>query len=104
MKRFLCPSHAHRLKPKARPVQLSTEECSICKWEKRPYTLLDIARELEDIAVSMRVAHESPDYDPFGYSYAYPFQALILEWFRMMHEDYRKTYINEINKLLEDIK
>lgn len=93
MKRFLCPKHIHHLKKEGKSVELSTEKCSICKWNKRIWTLADLARQLEDVASSLRESHRDPYYDPFGYGYVQPLQEVIREFIRSMHIDYRKNFI-----------
>lgn len=96
MKRYLCPSHGHLLKTK--PVGLSTELCSVCRWENRTWTLTDFASQLEDIAQSLRFADERPDYDPHGITYARDITSFIKTWLKTIHPDYRKGLLEEINK------
>lgn len=101
MTRFLCPQHMHHLKIQGKTVQLNSEKCSICKWKKRPLTLKDAARNLEDIAANMRYAHENPDYDPFGYTYTDIFR-LMNRFLKSCHKDYRKSFIKELLEGVEE--
>ncbi len=98
MKRFLCPQHSHHLKEKIRSIQLSTSECSICRWEGRPLTLKDVAAELENVVVSMRVAYDDPYYDPFGVTFVKPLQIVVKAFLNSIHESYRKNFLEELNK------
>lgn len=95
MKRFLCPSHAHKLKSK--PVSLSTEKCSICRWENRPWTFGDFAVEMENIAYTFRLCQDDPYYDPHGISYGKEMTDLIKNWIKGIHPDYRKNLLKDIN-------
>jgi hypothetical protein len=96
MKRFLCSKHSHHIKDK--PIQLSTEKCSICRWGNRPWTLKDLAIELENVSAAMRFAHDDEYYDPFGYTYVQPLQDVVKAFINMMHPDYRKNFLEELNK------
>lgn len=96
MKRFLCPKHIHHLKTEGKSIELSTEKCTICRWENRPWTLADLAYELEGLAYTLRMVHDSPGYDPHGISYGRDMNNLVLTWMRMIHPDYRKQLLNEI--------
>lgn len=97
-KRYLCPQHAHHLGIKSKPVQLSTEHCTICRWEKRPMTLGDFAREFEGIAYSLRNAQEDPWYDPHGFTFAPLIEDTTVEWLKMIHKDYRKNFLDRLDK------
>ncbi len=97
MKRFMCPEHTYRLKTGSKAVLLSTEQCSICKWDKRPWTLKDFALELEDIACSLHISHENPNYDPFGFTYAPQIEDFIVNWLKGVNPKYRKSLLKRIN-------
>ena len=99
MKRYLCPSHSHKLADKTKSILLSTEKCSICRWDKRPHTLKDLARELEYISEAMRFAAEDESYDPFGYTWSKPFEDLVVEYVKMIHVDYRKSFLERLKEL-----
>ena len=96
MKRFLCPSHSHQLKTK--PVGLSTDNCTVCRWIKRPWTLKDISIELRDVALSMQYCHENPDYDPFGITWVNDFKEVIKGFLKATDPSYRKTFLEELNE------
>ncbi len=98
MKRFLCPQHIHHLKTEGKSVLLSSEKCSICKYEKRPTSLKDTARQLEDIAISMRIAYNDPYYDPFGYSFINPLEETINKFLKAISPCYAKRFIETISK------
>lgn len=98
MKRFLCPQHSHQLKAKTRPVQLSSDECSICRWENRPWTLKDIAVELEIVADSMKFAHDNPEYDPHGVTFLEAFAETIKGFLKSTHPDYKKMFLDQISE------
>lgn len=100
MKRFLCPKHSHLLKTK--PTMLSTTECTMCRWENRPMTLKDLARQLEDVAYSMRLAYEDEYYDPHGITWSYPFQDIIKDYLSMIHQDYRDNFIKDLNETFKN--
>lgn len=97
-KRYLCPSHAHYLGVKAKPVQLSTEHCTICRWKNRPMSLGDFAREFENIAFNLRIAQEDPEHDPFGFTFAPLIENTTVEWLKMIHKDYRKNFLDRLVK------
>lgn len=96
MKRYLCPQHIHHLKTEGKSIQLSTEKCSICRWQKRPLSLKDMARELENIAWNLRFVHDEPDYDPFGFTYVGPLEKILNRFYNNMHPDYREGFIKSI--------
>lgn len=98
MKRFLCPKHSHHLKVQGKPVLLSSiVDCSICRWKQRIWTLVDFAQELENIASSMRLAHDNPGYDPMGITYGYDFQDLVKVWIKTIHPDYKESFLKAMN-------
>lgn len=99
MKRNLCPQHSYGRYKK--PVMLTNDDCSLCRWENRPYTLLDFANALNHISEAMRIAAEDEYYDPHGITYAYDFNRIITEWFKNIHESYRNRAIKE---MLEELK
>lgn len=100
MKRYLCSKHIHHLKNENKSVVLSQDKCSICRWEKRPLTLKDMARNLEGIAESMRIAYEDPYYDPFGITYRTIFP-LMNKFLKSCHVAYRKQFVDEITEGIE---
>ena len=96
MKRYLCPKHAHHIKTK--PINLSIENCTICKWENRPWTFGDFAAEMENIAASLRVCQDDLYYDPHGISYGGEMTEFMKAWINAIHPDYRKNLLEELNK------
>jgi len=99
MKRFLCPKHIHHLKTEGKSVNLDSNQCTICRWEKRPKTLVNIANVLEHIASDMRYAHENPYYDPHGITYHDKFISVMVDYLQAIHPAYRKQIINKIKDL-----
>lgn len=97
MKRFLCSKHSYHIKDKKRSIQLSTEDCSVCRWENRPWTLKDVATELENVASAMRYAHDDPDYDPFGITFIQPLQIVLKGLLKSIAPSYRKNFLEELN-------
>lgn len=97
-KRYLCPSHAHHLGVKSKPVQLSIEQCTICRWEKRPMTLGDFAREFESIACSLRIAQEDPWYDPHGFTFGPQIEDVTVAWLKGIDKSYRKNFLDRLNE------
>lgn len=93
-KRFLCPIHSYRLKTK--PVILSKEKCSICRWEKRPWTLKDVAVELRNVADDMEFAHNDEYYDPHGITFLSSFEEVVKGFLKSIHPHYRKNFLNAI--------
>jgi hypothetical protein len=100
MKRYLCPNHAHLLTGKHKTIQLSSEHCTVCKWQNRPYTLKDFSAELKEISERMQFAADDETYDPFGFTYAQQFDNIIIEWYKSIHPSYMKT---SIDKLLQEL-
>lgn len=101
MKRFLCPTHIHHLKVQGKSINLDSKQCSICRFEARPLSLIDAARQFENIAESMRIAYENPDYDPFGYTWMDVFK-IVNKLIKSCHKDYRKSIIDQILKDVEN--
>ena len=99
MKRSLCPEHMHHLKTQGKSVTLNSEACTVCRWKKRPLTLQDMARELEMIAESLRIAHEDPYYDPFGITYMGDLERVLNRFYNTMHPDYRANFIKAISEI-----
>lgn len=98
-KRMICPDHIHHA-VEGRVVNLSASAgCSICRYQRRPKTLPDLARMFENAANSMRFAHENPGYDPIGLSWAPEVERAMVEYFKAIHPDYRKNLINTLEKL-----
>ncbi len=81
-----------------REALLSTPKCSICRYQKRPLQLKDMARALEVIAQDMRFAHDNPYYDPHGFTTFHPLNELLNKYLKSIHIGYRKTFISEITK------
>ena len=94
MKRYLCPIHAHHLKEK--PVSLSSDKCSICRWENRRWTLKDIAVKLQNISCSLLEAHNDPYFDPHGITYLDDFKEVIIGFINLMAPHYKKVFLEEI--------
>lgn len=95
MKRLLCSQHSSYLKMK--PVGLSETDCTVCRWESRPWTLGDFASEMEDLAGNLRICQEEPYFDPHGITYGNRMENLILNWMKTIHKDYRKNILARIN-------
>lgn len=98
MKRSLCSNHMYHLKTEGKTATLNQTSCSICRWNDRPLTLKDMARQLEWIAESMRIAHEDPYYDPFGFTYVGDLEKTLNRFYNTMHIDYRDNFIKGIMK------
>lgn len=101
MKRFLCPQHSHhlvRIRKDHKPIQLSTEKCSICRWEKRPWTLKDVAVELRHLAESLEMCHSDPYYDPFGVSFMGHFEEIVRGFLKSIHPGYRDNFLKGLTK------
>lgn len=97
MKRFLCPQHSHLFMNTKRPVTLSTERCTACRWENRPTTLIDLARALEDVAGNLRfTVEQGEDYDPFGITWVGDFEKTIIDYLNMIHESYRGNFLKAL--------
>lgn len=96
MKRFLCPNHAHFLRDKTKAIGLSITDCSVCRWENRPWTLADFATELENVAASMRFAHNDPDYDPHGITFLTDFERVVEQWIKHISPSYAKNFIDSL--------
>jgi len=98
MKRFLCPEHLHYLKTEGKSLQLSTLNCSICRFKKRLATLADLARDFEGVALDLRFAHENPSYDPHGISFSRNIETTINRYLKAIHPDYRTNFLKAIQK------
>lgn len=98
MRRAVCPNHAVLLKPSRKAAILSEPDCVLCKWEKRPLKLQDMARALEGIAGAMRIAAADETYDPFGVTYLGPLQEILNSFYHTMHPAYQKGFIESITK------
>ena len=101
MKRFLCPRHAYLLKTKARPVQLSTPECSVCRWTNRRWTLKDVAVELRNVADLMEFCFEDEHYDPFGITFIDPFEEVVFGFLKSIHSGYRDNFLKKLNEAVK---
>jgi hypothetical protein len=96
-KRYLCPQHIHHLKTQGKSIELSTEKCSVCRWEKRPWTLKDFAVEFKNISENLLFAHDNPDYDPFGITFMGDIEKTVKGFIKSIHPDYRKNFLKALN-------
>ncbi len=99
-KRFLCPNHGHHIKRK--PAILSTEQCTICRWDRRPWTLGDFSVELRNIAEVLSEAQKNPSWDPHGITFGDAIEGFIENWLKAIHKDYRRNLLKRLAILNEE--
>jgi len=102
MKRNLCKSHSHLYKEDSKPTMLSsTKKCTFCRRKTREPVMRTIARKLESAAIGMKMAHEDPYYDPFGYGFRDDIETAVNLYLKMLHPD----YLNDaIETMMEGVK
>lgn len=97
MKRYSCLGHVHHVKV-GKSVTMDSQRCSICRFHDRPKSLADVARLFENAAELMRMAHENPDYDPIGLSWASDVEKAMLTYLRAINPAYRKSVLATLNQ------
>lgn len=95
-KRELCQNHTSYIKNKSCNISKDNPNCSICRWQERPITLKDFARDLEGIAENLRFAHDHPDYDPHGITFLGDFENVVVKFLNSIDKSYRKNMLESI--------
>ena len=98
MKRHLCPSHSGLLKSK-KPTLLDSEKCTICRWEKRPLSIINMGKRFQDLSIFIEYHRDDVDDLNFQIHLFSDIENLINKVYNSMHKDHRDNFINAIKEL-----
>lgn len=96
MKRNICSSHIYYVRNNKK-VNISLENCSICKRETK-IGPLRLANLFKMLASDLEDSYENPNYDPFGVCIQDSAKKAIKGYFKLIHPAYGKPFLKSLTE------